>query len=376
MRPLVNDRWEGSFTVTELGTWFYTMEARIDHFLTWKLDFEKRFRAGQDLEVDREIGARRIETAAKRAGRDDAARLQEWALQIRQSSDDPRALSLAREEELVELMAVHFDPKLSRSYRQELGVTVESEKALFSAWYELFHRSCCREDGGHGTFRECEKILPLIAEAGFDVVYFPPIHPIGSTHRKGKNNAPVAAEEDPGSPWAIGSVEGGHKTLHPELGSLEDFERFLARAKDLGLQVADIAFRSPDHPRAGASRVVSLAARRHRAVCGKSAEEVRGHHPLRFRVGRVAAPLGGTQECAALLGRQGGYHLPGRQSPHQAILLLGMGDPGGEEGASGDPLSFRGVHPAQGDVSPGQTRLQPILYLLLLAQYPRNWSST
>jgi starch synthase (maltosyl-transferring) len=250
MRPLENDRWEGSFTVTELGTWFYTLEARIDHFLTWKLDFEKRFHAGQGLEVDREIGARLIEAVARRAGRDDAARLQEWALQIRQSSDDPRALSLAREEELVELMAVHFDPKLSRSYRQELGVTVESEKALFSAWYELFPRSCCRENGSHGTFRECEKFLPLIAEAGFDVIYFPPIHPIGRTHRKGKNNAPVAEEEDPGSPWAIGSGKGGHKAIHPELGTLEDFERFLTRAKELGLEVAlDIAFQcSPDHP--------------------------------------------------------------------------------------------------------------------------------
>jgi starch synthase (maltosyl-transferring) len=250
MRLLANDRWEGIFTVAELGTWFYTLEARIDHFLTWKLDFEKRFKAGQDLEVDREVGARLIEAAAGRAGRDDAARLLECASQIRQAADDPRALSLAREEELAELMAVHFDPKLSCVWRQELGVTVEPEKALFSAWYELFPRSCCREDGGHGTFRECEKFLPLIAESGFDVVYFPPIHPIGRTHRKGKNNAPVAAEEDPGSPWAIGSAEGGHKAVHPELGTMEDFERFLARANELGLQVAmDIAFQcSPDHP--------------------------------------------------------------------------------------------------------------------------------
>jgi starch synthase (maltosyl-transferring) len=250
LRPLVNDRWEGSFTVTELGTWFYTLEARVDHFLTWTLDLEKRFRAGQDLAVDREIGARLIEAAAGRAGRDDAARLREWAGQIRQAADDPRALSLAQEEELAELMAVHFDPKLARAYRLELGVAVEPARALFSAWYELFPRSCCRQDGGHGTFRECEKLLPLIAEAGFDVVYFPPIHPIGRTYRKGKNNAPVAAEEDPGSPWAIGAAEGGHKAVHPELGSLEDFERFLARANALGLQVAiDIAFQcSPDHP--------------------------------------------------------------------------------------------------------------------------------
>jgi starch synthase (maltosyl-transferring) len=250
LRPLVNDRWEGSFTVTELGTWFYTLEARIDHFLTWKLDLEKRFQVGQNLKVEREIGARLIEAAAGRAGRDAAARLQEWSRQIRQALDDSRALSLAREEELAELMAIHFDPMFSSACRQVFEVTVDPDKALFSAWYELFPRSCCLEGGDHGTFRECEKILPMIAEAGFDVVYFPPIHPIGRTHRKGKNNAPVAAEEEPGSPWAIGSAEGGHKTVHPELGTLEDFEHFLARANELGLQVAmDIAFQcAPDHP--------------------------------------------------------------------------------------------------------------------------------
>jgi starch synthase (maltosyl-transferring) len=248
--PLTNDRWEGSFIVTELGTWLYTLEARVDHFLTWRLDLEKRFQAGQDLAVEREIGARLMEAAAGRAGRDDAARLLEWAGQIREADDDPRALSLAREEELAELMALHYDPKLARAWRRELAVTVEPQKALFSAWYELFPRSCCRQEGGHGTFRECEKLLPLIAEAGFDVVYCPPIHPIGRTHRKGRNNAPVAEEEDPGSPWAIGAAEGGHKAVHPELGTLEDFERFLARAKELGLEVAlDLAFQcSPDHP--------------------------------------------------------------------------------------------------------------------------------
>jgi starch synthase (maltosyl-transferring) len=129
-------------------------------------------------------------------------------------------------------------------------VLVERREALFSAWYELFPRSCCREDGIHGTFRECEKVLPAIAEMGFDVVYFPPVHPIGRTNRKGKNNATVAEEEDPGSPWAIGAHEGGHKEIHPDLGTMKDFEHFIVRAGELGLQVAmDIAFQcSPDHP--------------------------------------------------------------------------------------------------------------------------------
>jgi starch synthase (maltosyl-transferring) len=249
MAPLVNDRWEASFTVDALGTWHYTLEGRVDHFRTWRLDLEKKFTAGQDLEVDRLIGVDLIEEAALRAG-EEAGRLRKWAADIRDADDDARALAISRDEELAELMDIHFDPELVTPYGRELPVTVERKKALFSAWYELFPRSCCIEEPKHGTFRECEVLLPEIARMGFDVLYFPPIHPIGRTRRKGKNNAVVAAEEDPGSPWAIGAAEGGHREIHPELGTFDDFDRFLKRAREFGIELAlDIAFQcSPDHP--------------------------------------------------------------------------------------------------------------------------------
>jgi starch synthase (maltosyl-transferring) len=126
----------------------------------------------------------------------------------------------------------------------------DRERARFGAWYEMFPRSCAQEPGRHGTFRDCERRLDYVASMGFDVLYLPPIHPIGRTHRKGKNNDPVAAPGDVGSPWAIGAKEGGHKAVHPDLGTLEDFRRLVEKARERGLEVAlDLAYQcSPDHP--------------------------------------------------------------------------------------------------------------------------------
>ncbi len=250
MQHLVNDRWEANFIPEEMGTWYYTIEGRVDHFITWKKDLGKRFTAGQDLEVEREIGARLIEEAAERAGgSEDAERLRRWAHEIRTAADDPRALSLAKEDELDSLMSVHYPPQLSTHYEKQLPLTVDRPRALFSSWYEFFPRSCGPADG-HGTFADCEKWLPEIARMGFDVVYLPPIHPIGRINRKGKNNATVAEEGEPGSPWAIGAEEGGHYAIHSEFGTLEDFRRFIAGAAELDMEVAmDIAFQcAPDHP--------------------------------------------------------------------------------------------------------------------------------
>ncbi len=127
---------------------------------------------------------------------------------------------------------------------------VDRRKALFSTWYELFPRSCSPEPGKHGTFKDCERFLPEIAGMGFDILYLPPIHPIGETNRKGKNNALEVLPGDVGSPWAIGSKEGGHKAVHPQLGTMEDFDRLVKRAKEFGIEIAmDLAFQcSPDHP--------------------------------------------------------------------------------------------------------------------------------
>ena len=142
------------------------------------------------------------------------------------------------------------DRRFITRYDKELAILVDRKKACFSAWYEVFPRSCSPVRGRHGTFRDCEAWLPYVASMGFDVLYFPPIHPIGATFRRGKNNSTAADADDVGSPWAIGSEEGGHKSIHSELGTLDDFRRLVASAKDLGIEIAlDIAFQcSPDHP--------------------------------------------------------------------------------------------------------------------------------
>ncbi|WP_052464481.1 alpha-1,4-glucan--maltose-1-phosphate maltosyltransferase [Geoalkalibacter subterraneus] len=250
MRFLVNDAWEAAFQISELGVYYYTVEARVDHFVTWQKDLAKRFSAGQDLAVDREIGARLVESFALRAGSSDAQRLRQWASRLRQAPDDASALRLAQDPELTALMERHYDPHLATLADRTFQVLAERQRALFSSWYELFPRSTSGDPSQHGTFRDCEKLLPEIARMGFDVLYFPPIHPIGLTNRKGRNNQVVAEGDDPGSPWAIGGAKGGHKAVHPDLGTLEDFRGFIAKAAEHGLEVAlDIAFQcSPDHP--------------------------------------------------------------------------------------------------------------------------------
>jgi len=250
MEFLGNDRWEGAFAVPEPGSYYYTVSGWIDHFATWKNDLKKLFQAGETLAVSRLIGEALMVNAASRAIGNDRNHLLEMAAAFRKSKDDAGALLISQQDELARLIRVYPGSLDAAMYGKRLEVVVERREALFSAWYEIFPRSCCKDGGEHGTFRECEKYLPLIAEAGFDVVYFPPIHPIGRSNRKGKNNSPGAEDEDPGSPWAIGSADGGHKAVHPELGSLADFERYVTLAKGFGLQVAiDVAFQcSPDHP--------------------------------------------------------------------------------------------------------------------------------
>jgi starch synthase (maltosyl-transferring) len=148
------------------------------------------------------------------------------------------------------VMQKYPDRRFATVYEKELEVVVDRARARFSSWYEMFPRSCTREPGKQGTFKDCEARFPYISKMGFDVLYLPPIHPIGRTNRKGKNNQPAALPEDTGSPWAIGAAEGGHKSIHPRLGTLEGFREFVAKAQEEGLEVAlDIAFQcAPDHP--------------------------------------------------------------------------------------------------------------------------------
>ncbi|MCI0693081.1 alpha-1,4-glucan--maltose-1-phosphate maltosyltransferase [candidate division KSB1 bacterium] len=250
MKFLENDRWQGEFTVKELGIYFYTIEGWVDHFLTWRKDIKKKFDADQNIKVDLLSGVELVEAAANRAKGEDANALSEFAETIKNEKDFAAAVEVALSRGLLALVEKYPDKRFATRYDKELAVVVDREKARFSAWYERFPRSCSPKPGKHGTFKDCEAILPEIARMGFDVFYLPPIHPIGKINRKGKNNSPATKPDDVGSPWAIGSDEGGHKAIHPQLGTLEDFQRLVKKAQDHGVEIAmDLAYQcAPDHP--------------------------------------------------------------------------------------------------------------------------------
>jgi len=248
MEPLGNDRWRASFRVEELGRYHYTVQGWVDHFKTWSRDLEKRVNAGQNVSVDLEIGASMVDAAQKRADQLDATWLSTFAKAMRLG--DEEGVRHALSPELARLMSLHGERLFTTTYDKELEVVVDRELARFGAWYEMFPRSCSAVPGKHGTFEDLELRLPYVASMGFDVLYLPPIHPIGKSFRKGRNNSTVIGPGDPGSPWAIGSEEGGHKAIHPELGTLDDFHRLMRTAAQYGIELAlDIAFQcSPDHP--------------------------------------------------------------------------------------------------------------------------------
>lgn len=251
--PLIfveNDRWRASFEVREQGLYYYTVIAWIDHFRSWQRDMRKRVTAGQDVTMDLLIGRDLIKAAALRADGADADRLKTIATAMEHGEERERIPETVLEQELLDLMARHADYPWPTIYDKELTVIVDRGRAGFGAWYEAFPRSCAPEPGRHGTFHDCEARLPYIAGMGFDVLYLPPIHPIGRTFRKGKNNDPVGSSDSVGSPWAIGAAEGGHQAIHPDLGTSEDFRRLISKAQEQGMEVAlDLAFQcSPDHP--------------------------------------------------------------------------------------------------------------------------------
>ncbi len=247
MEPMGNDRWSASFTVGAEGRYRYTVEGWVDHFLTWKRDLKKKHDAGLDIAADLLAGAVIVEEAAARAAEAERPLLEDFAGRLRRARGE-EGLALAADGRLGAAMEAP-DRDLVSAYGKVLSVVADPPLAGFSAWYERFPRGCAGTEE-HGTFRDCEAVLPEVARMGFDVFYLPPIHPIGRKNRKGRNNAPRAAEGDVGSPWAIGADEGGHREIHPDLGTMEDFERFVARAREEGLEVAmDLAFQcTPDHP--------------------------------------------------------------------------------------------------------------------------------
>lgn len=246
------DRWYGSFTVDRVGTWSYTVEAWEDPYATWCRDVAAKLEAGQDIEVELVEGAVLLEAAARRVRDADQRQVLRAAAQYLRTMDALPAERLRRglESDLRALIDEHADRRQATRFAPALQVSVERRRALVGAWYEFFPRSLGPAPGVHGTFADAEKRLPRLAELGFDVVYLPPIHPIGTTHRKGPNNALIAGPGDPGSPWAIGSGAGGHTAVEPKLGSIADFEHFVGVARDLGIEIAlDYALQcSPDHP--------------------------------------------------------------------------------------------------------------------------------
>jgi starch synthase (maltosyl-transferring) len=249
MEPIGNDRWRGAFDVEEPGRYVYTIEGWIDHFATWRRDLSRRMAAHQELDIELQIGAALVRSTAAHAG-DGRARLEAWAASLAQTGNMDARLDVALSLDLAEAMAAHADRRFATRYSVELPVIVEPKLAQFSSWYELFPRSWSPEPGRHGSFRDADRWLDYAADLGFDVVYLPPIHPIGRRFRKGKNNSLVAEATDVGSPWAIGGPEGGHQAVHPDLGTLEDFARMLQGARSRGLEIAlDLAYQcSADHP--------------------------------------------------------------------------------------------------------------------------------
>jgi starch synthase (maltosyl-transferring) len=249
MRPLVNDRWRGSFKAERQGLYFFTLDGWVDHFKTWQRDLRKRVAAEQEVGVDLLIGAELVAKALPNATGEGRARLEHWRGILRGHPDRGVQQEIAESRELADLMDRYAPRPFLTKYR-DLSIRVDRERARFSSWYELFPRSTAPEPGRHGTFNDVIARLPYVASMGFDVLYLPPIHPIGRQFRKGPNNNPTAGDADPGSPWAIGSPEGGHKAIHPELGTLEDFRRLVEEAQGHGMEIAlDIAFQcAPDHP--------------------------------------------------------------------------------------------------------------------------------
>lgn len=244
MEPLGNDRWQAAFMAGTPGRYEYTVEGWIDRFGSWRLELAKKVSAGQDVSSELREGAALVR-AARPA---DAAVIADAA--------QPVALRVAAalSHDLQAALAGHTERSMATRYDRVLEVVVERERARFGAWYEMFPRSAGNDPARSATFAEAASQLPYVASMGFDVLYLPPIHPIGRSFRKGPNNSLASAPGDPGSPWAIGSSEGGHTAIEPGLGTIDDFDRFVEAAGRHGLEIAlDLAFQaSPDHPYVGA----------------------------------------------------------------------------------------------------------------------------
>lgn len=249
MQALGNDEWNASFVVEQQGFYSYKVQAWVDEALNWQHGIIRKIEDGQHVNSELTEGSALLAPILKKATKDEKAFLNVSSEAFTDKSQYEKAIHDARSEKLHQLF-VHYPEKHHANESKALQVYVDRKKARFSTWYEFFPRSASEEKGTHGTFKDCERLLPRIQNMGFDVLYFPPVHPIGEVNRKGKNNTTEAEDGDVGSAWGIGSKDGGHKALHPQLGSIADFKSLIKKAKAHNIEIAlDYALQAaPDHP--------------------------------------------------------------------------------------------------------------------------------
>ena len=249
MHETGNDEWISEFKVEKQGFYTYFVEGWVDYALNWQHGTKRKIQDNQHVKSELLEGVEYCQAILKEVSKEEKVFLNNAIKAFQDEKRYDEAITIALSKELHAIFYTYPTRTLANS-SSELKVYVDRKKALFSTWYEFFPRSASEEKGKHGTFKDCEKLLPRVASMGFDTLYFPPIHPIGEVNRKGQNNAANAQAGDVGSPWGIGSKHGGHKAIHPELGTIDDFKSLVKKAKELGIEVAmDYALQAaPDHP--------------------------------------------------------------------------------------------------------------------------------
>lgn len=249
MESTGGERWKGSFEITKQGTYIYTIEAWLDHALSWQHTLKRRLAGKEKLDVELLHGVKFLQKIKTKAAAKEKKSIEDIIELFKDKKRYDEAVKMALSTEAEQWIKKYPDTGIFTRYK-ELSVWVDRKKAAFSTWYELFPRAASNVAHRHGTFKDVERLLPRLRDMGMDVLYLPPIHPIGKTHRKGKNNSLKARPDEPGVPWAIGDESGGHKAIHPELGTLEDFQSLVKKAAEHGMEIAlDYALQcSPDHP--------------------------------------------------------------------------------------------------------------------------------
>lgn len=249
MQDLGNDEWQSSFIVQKQGYYSYKVEGWVDYALNWQHGIERKIADGQRVSSELLEGIQYLKPLLKKATKSEKEYIQACIAAFQDDRQYDKAIVQAQSDYLHDIF-VKYPEKFLQNSTKDYKVYVDRLKARFSTWYEFFPRSAAETEGVHGTFKDCERLLPRVANMGFDTLYFPPVHPIGEVNRKGKNNTTEAYEGDVGSAWGIGSKHGGHKDIHPELGSVENFKSLVLKAKEFGIEIAmDYALQAaPDHP--------------------------------------------------------------------------------------------------------------------------------